>query len=131
MVSTGSSSTSITLSKSSKIVISNGSQTSKASFTVSGPAVNIYKNSSISLGNDNNEFINWANYNTYNNNGNGNGGANSYSTANSTLNCGSGYPNACASPLLYGPAKLSTAATGPVKHLPVVLVGCTSNLTLH
>lgn len=128
MLSTGSSSTPITLSKSSQIVIGNGSKTSAASFTVSGPAINIYKGSSIVVGNDNNYYFDWAVYNTFNNNGNGNGGAASYSTANSTLNCGTGYPHACASPLLYGPATLSTSGTVPGNILPVVLVGYTAEL---
>jgi len=128
MMSTGSSSTPINLSKSSQIVIGSGSQTSNASFTVSGPTVNVYKGSSISLGNDNNFYYDWAGYNTYNNNGNGNGGANSYSTMNSTINCGSGYPHACASPLVYGPATLSTSGTVPGNVLPVVLVGYTAVL---
>jgi hypothetical protein len=126
MVSTGGSSTDLTLSKSSKIVIGNGSQTSGASLFVNGPTVDIYKNSAIELGNTNNAYINWANYTTYNNNGNGGGGAASYSTANSTINCGSGYPHACAGSYVYGPASLSTAGTVPVNLLPVVLADFTA-----
>lgn len=126
MVSTGSSSTAITLNKSSKIVIGNGSQTSSASFFVSGPTVNIYKNSSIVMGNQNNAYINWSNYTTYNNNGNGVGGAASYSTAFTTINCGSGYPHACAGSYVYGPASLSIAGTVPGNTLPVILTGFTA-----
>jgi hypothetical protein len=129
MYSTGSASTTINLNGSSQIVIGNGSQTSKAIFTVSGPTVNMHRGSSIALGNDNNVYFNWAAYNTYNNNGNGVGGLATYSTSSSTLNCGGSYPHACASPFLYGPATLSTAGTVPGNPLPVVLVGFTAEMS--
>jgi len=130
MKSTGSSTTEINLTKSSEIVIGNGSKTSNSGFTVSGPTVNIYKDSYVVLGNDNNYYYDWAAYNAYNNNGNGNGNANgdlvSYSTASSTMNCGGSYPHACSGPYLYGPASLTVSGTVSGNVLPVVLVGFTA-----
>lgn len=121
MLSTGGSSTPINLVSNSQIVIGNGSQTSSASFIVSGPAVNIYDKSAIGIGNDNNTYFDWSGY-TYYPNANSNGhSTKSYSTLNTTLNCGSGYPHACSMPSVYGPASLNASGVVSGNTLPIVL----------
>lgn len=123
MMSTGSASTPINLVGSSQIVIGSGSKTSAAIFTVSGPTLNVVDNSSVSLGNENNVFFNWADYvATPNVNANANA-QKSYSTSSSTMNCGNGHAHSCSNPSLYGPAALNKSGVIPGSTLPVVLVG--------
>lgn len=123
MTSTGGPATTINLVNSSQIVIGNGSQTSTAMFTVSGPAVNVYDKSSIAVGNQNNVYYNWADY-AYTPNVHANSNASkSYSTSSLNLNCGTGYAHSCSNPSLYGPATLSSGGAVPGNTLPVVLVG--------
>jgi hypothetical protein len=123
MMSTGSASTPINLVGSSQIVIGSGSKTSAAVFTVSGPTLIVNDNSSVSLGNENNVFFDWASY-IASPNVNANANAQkSYSTSSSTMNCGNGHAHACSSPNLYGPAALNKSGTIPGSTLPVVLVG--------
>jgi len=121
MYSTGSASTEINLSSNSKIAIGNGSKTSNAAFTVSGPAVDLYDLSGIVVANSNNMYSNWSDYNTSPAHSTNANLAHSYSTSNSTMNCGGSGQHACASPLLYGPSTLSTMGTVSGNTLPVVL----------
>jgi len=86
MMSTGSASTPINLVGSSQIVIGSGTKTSSAIFTVSGPTLDVIDNSSVSLGNENNVFFDWANYITAP--GVSSSAQKPYSTSSSTLNCG-------------------------------------------
>lgn len=128
MYSTGGASTLISLASSSRIVIGNGSSTSAAMLTVSGPTLKEYDNSTVTLGNENNVYYNWSNY-IYSPNTNANSNANkSYSTSSSSLNCGSGHAHSCSNPSMYGPSTLSAA--GPVSShpLPVVLGAFTATL---
>jgi len=121
MYSTGSSGTPMNLSGSSRIVIGSGSQTSNAAFTVSGPAVNLYGTSNVVVANNNNVYYNWSNYNAtpaHSTNANLN---RSYSTSNSTMNCGGAGQHACSNPSLYGPATLSTSGVVSGNTLPVIL----------
>jgi hypothetical protein len=130
MYSTGGASTTINLSNSSKIVIGNGSQTSKSIFTVSGPTLNLYDQSTVALGNNNNVFYNWSNYNASPNTHANVAAQRSYSSsaAGSTMNCGGSNPHACSNPYLYGPATLSISGTVSGSVLPVVLVGFTAEM---
>lgn len=128
MLSTGSSTTPINLSSSSKIVIGNGSQTSSAAFTVSGPALTFFDKSALTVANDNNVYNNWANY-AYHPTVNANNNATrTYSTQNNNMNCGNSPLHSCANPSLYGPAVLGSAGLVPGNTLPVVLVGFTAVL---
>ncbi|HEY4288876.1 MAG TPA: T9SS type A sorting domain-containing protein [Puia sp.] len=126
MYSTGSSSTPINLIGSSKIQIGNGSQTSNAALTVSGPALTLFDQSSVNIANQNNIYNNWANF-TYHSTAPAIP-SKSYSTQNNTISCGSGYTHSCANPFLYGPVALSSAGLVPGNTLPVVLVGFTALL---
>jgi hypothetical protein len=123
MMSTGSSSTPINLISNSQIVIGNGSQTSSAAFTVSGPSLNLFDQSTVSVANVNNAYYNWANYSYYPSLFSVNSAIKSYTSNNNTLNCGSGYPHSCANPSVYGPVTLSSAGLVSGGTLPVVLVG--------
>ncbi|MBS1663348.1 MAG: T9SS type A sorting domain-containing protein [Bacteroidetes bacterium] len=136
MMSTGSSSTPINLLGSSEIVIGNGSQTSTAAFTVSGPTLNLVgQNASVSVANSNNSYNNWANF-SYSPSPAANANANkSYSTQNNNMNCGGSYPHSCGNPSVYGPVSLNSAGVVRGGTLPVVLVGFTAvsndkNITL-
>jgi hypothetical protein len=126
MTSTGSSATTINLVNSSKISIGNGSQTSSALFTVSGPTLNDYDNSSIAIGNDNNIYYNWSSYDA--SAGAAASARNAYTTSTSTMNCGGTYAHKCSNPSLYGPATLTSAGVIPGNTLPVILVGFTAGL---
>ena len=128
MLSTGGSSTGINLVNSSKIVIGNGSQTSAATFTVSGPALTLYDQSSVSLGNNNNTYYNWSSYTTTPATTSNSSASKSYSTSSSTMNCGGSSPHACSNPTLYGPATMASGGTVSGSVLPVVLVGYTAEL---
>lgn len=65
-------------------------------------AVNIYDNSMIKVSNNNNYYFNWSSYNSVSN-------SKTYATSFNNLNCGSGYPNACNGPYLYGCATLNSS----------------------
>jgi hypothetical protein len=128
MYSTGASSTLINLSSNSQIAVGNGSLTSTAMFTVSGPTLNVYDNSTVYIGNENNVYYNWSNYNgtpTTNSNSNA---TKSYSTSSNTMNCGGTHAHACAMPYLYGPSNLTIQGTVSGTTLPVVLVGFSATL---
>jgi hypothetical protein len=121
MTSTGGASTTISLVSSSRIVIGNGSTTSSSIFTVSGPTLNVYDNSSVAVGNDNNVYYNWADYNYQHNSNANSNSAKAYASSGLGMNCGSGYPHACSNPSLYGPATLSSSGVVSGNTLPVVL----------
>ena len=126
MYSTGGSNVPINLIGSSKINIGNGSQTSSAALTVSGPALTLFDQSSVAIANQNNVYNNWANFDYHS-------AApaipsKSYSTQNNSISCGSGYAHSCANPSVYGPVSLSSAGLVPGNTLPVVLVGFTALL---
>lgn len=126
MYSTGGSNVPINLIGSSKINIGNGSQTSTAMLTVSGPALTLFDQSSVTIANQNNVYNNWANFNYQSfvpavp--------SKSYSTQNNNIACGSGYAHSCSNPSVYGPVTLSSAGLVPGNTLPVVLVGFTALL---
>ena len=128
MTSTGGPATLINLENNSHIVIGNGSQTSKSIFTVSGPTLTVYDNSSVAVGNSNNVYYNWANY-TYSPNTNANShAAKSYSTMGSTTGCGSSYGHSCSNPFVYGPSTLGSAGMVSGNPLPIVLEDFTAVL---
>jgi hypothetical protein len=123
MYSTGSSSTAITLSSNSKIVIGNGSKSSTSSFTVSGPDLTLYDNSSVAVANNNNSYYNWSNYDASPAHST-NAHTHSYSTTNNNLNCGGSGQHSCSAPVVYGPSTLTTTVgvmSGVT--LPIVLSG--------
>ena len=124
MTSNGGSSTTINLLNNSHIVIGNGSSTSSSIFTVSGPTMNIYGSSSVTMGNANNVYYNWAGYNYYTST---TATAKSNSTLNTAMNCGSGYSHSCSNPYLYGPASVAASVTGG-STLPVLMDGFTAAL---
>jgi hypothetical protein len=125
MTSTGGASTTIGLVSSSQIVIGNGSTTSSSIFTVSGPTLTVYDNSSVAVGNDNNVYYNWADYNYQHNSNANSNSAKAYATSGLNMNCGAGYAHSCSNPALYGPAMLSSGV-GSGSTLPVVLDGFTA-----
>jgi len=128
MYSTGGSNVPINLISSSRIVIGDGSQTSNAALTVSGPALTLFDLSTVSLGNVNNVYNNWASFNYHPTITASNSATKTYSTQNNTISCGSGYAHSCANPSLYGPVALSSGGVVPANSLPVVLVGFTALL---
>jgi len=125
MISEGGNSSSVSLMNSSQIVIGNGSRTSTSAFTVSGPSCNVYDNSSIVIGNQDNSYSNLSKFNTATS---ANSAEVSYATAGSTMNCGSGYANNCSTVAMYGPAVLSSVGAVSTNSIPVVLVGFSAAL---
>lgn len=123
MTANGGSSTTIDLSNTSQIVIGNGSTTSSAIFTVSGPTLNLYDNSTVALANQNSVYYNWADYNYIPNVNANSNAAKSYASSGVSINCGSGYAHSCSNPSVYGPATLSAAGVIAVVTLPIVLTG--------
>ncbi|HMI62539.1 MAG TPA: hypothetical protein VK518_16595, partial [Puia sp.] len=126
MYSTGGSNVPINLIGSSKIVIGNGSQTSSAAFTVSGPELILFDQSAVTIANQNNVYNNWANF-TYRSLAPAIP-SKSYSTQNNNMACGSGYAHSCANPSVYGPVSLGSAGLVPGNPLPLVLDGFTALL---
>jgi hypothetical protein len=128
MTTNGGSTTQINLMTNSQINIGNGSQTSHSSLIVSGPTLTVYDKSSVSLGNDNNYYSNWANY-TYYPSVNANAHASkSNSTQNNNLNCGGAFPHSCANPFVYGPATVGSGGAVAGSPLPIVLEDFTATL---
>jgi len=130
MYSTGSSSTTITLSSNSQIAIGDGSRTSTSSFTVSGPTLTMYDNSSVVVANTNNSYYNWSSYQASPASST-NATTHSYSTTNNNLNCGGSGQHSCSAPVVYGPATLTTSSVGLVSGntLPVILSGFTATVS--
>jgi hypothetical protein len=120
MTTNGGSSTTIDLSNSSQIVIGNATTTSKAIFTVSGPTLNLYDNSTVALANQNSVYYNWSNYNYAPTSASA---TKSYTSSGVAINCGSGYTHSCSNPSVYGPATLSAAGVVAGTTLPIVLTG--------
>ena len=128
MTSNGGASTPINLKAKSQINVGNGSETSTSSFIVSGPTLTLYDKSSVTLGNENNYYSNWANY-TYYPSVNANGHASkSNSTQNNSISCGSGHPHSCANPFVYGPSIIGSAGAVTNVPLPIVLEDFTAAL---
>jgi hypothetical protein len=127
MTSTGGGGTAIGLADGSRIVIGNGSQTSTAIFTVSGPKLTVYDNSSVAVANQNNVYYNWSNTFYQHNAKANNNSAKPFATSALGMNCGSGYAHSCSNPSLYGPATLSSGVSSGAT-LPVVLDGFTAAL---
>ena len=128
MTSTGGANTPINLMSNSHINIGNGSQVSNATLLISGPALNIYDKSTVAIGNQNNSYFNWSSY-TYYPNVNANSHASkSYSTLNTTMNCGTGYAHTCNMASVYGPATLANSGAVSATTLPIVLDAFTATL---
>jgi hypothetical protein len=127
MTSNGGAGTTVDLISNSRIQIGDGLMSSSAIFTVSGPTMNVYDNSSVAVANQNNVYYNWSNYNYQHNvNANGNS-AKSYASSGLNMNCGAGYAHSCTNPSLYGPATVGSGVTSNVT-LPVILDGFTAVL---
>lgn len=127
MTSNGGAGTTVDLLSSSRIVIGDGSLASTAAFTVSGPTMNVYDNSSVAVANQNNVYYNWSSYNYQHNSSASSSSAKSYATSGLGMNCGAGYAHSCSNPSLYGPATVASGVTSSVT-LPVILDGFTAVL---
>jgi hypothetical protein len=126
MYSTGSSSTAITLSGDSKIAIGDGSKTSTSAFTVSGPDLTLYDNSTVVVANNNNSYYNWSAYDASPAHST-NAKTHANSTTNNNLNCGGSGQHSCSAPVVYGPSTLTTTVglmSGTT--LPIILSGFTA-----
>ncbi len=127
MTNNGGGGTNISLSNSSEIVVGDGTSASKASLLVSGPSLNLYDNSNVAIAGNNNDYKNWSNFNTAPVSSSPSGAQKNYasfnnSNPNNNMNCGTGYPNSCSNPNLYGPSTLSSAGvTMGATILPILL----------
>ncbi len=131
LTTNGGGGTDINLSSGSGIQIGDGTSTSTAKFTVSGPTLNIYDSSTVAAEGNKNDFFDWSNYNTAASAAAVKTSHASYNNANANLNpnCGGTYPNSCSNPNLYGPATLSSGGTTVgATLLPVILVDFTAEL---
>ena len=124
MTTNGGAGTTVDLISNSRIVIGNGPLTSTAKFTVSGPTMNVYDNSSVAVASQNNVYYNWSSYNY---GASGSSSPKSYASSGLGMNCGAGYAHSCSNPSLYGPATVSSGVTSIVT-LPVILDGFTAIL---
>jgi hypothetical protein len=126
---TGGGGTGIDLSSGSEIQVGDGTTTSTAAFTVSGPTLNLYDSSSVAVEGNKNKFFDWSNYNTAANAASSSTSRASFnnSNANLNMNCGGTFPNSCSNPNLYGPSTLSSAGTTMgATLLPVLLTDFTA-----
>lgn len=128
MTSNGGAGTTINLSSKSQIVIGNGSQTSHSSFIVSGPTLTLYDKSTVTVGNDNNYYSNWADYSYYPTVNSNSHASRSNSTQNNNIGCGAGYPHSCANPFVYGPSTIGSFGAVTGLPLPIILEDFTANL---
>ncbi|HET6256419.1 MAG TPA: T9SS type A sorting domain-containing protein [Puia sp.] len=127
MTSNGNLTTTVSLIDDSRIVIGNGSLTSSAIYTVSGPTMVVYDNSSVAVANENNVFYNWSPYLYQQSSSASIFTAKIYNSSGLNMNCGSGYAHSCSNPSLYGPATVASGVTSSVT-LPVILDGFTAFL---
>jgi trimeric autotransporter adhesin len=133
LTANGGGATNFNLSSGSGIQIGDGTTTSTAKFTVSGPTLNIYDTSTVAAEGNKNNFYDWSNYNTA---ATAAGAKTSHATFNNSnpnlnMNCGGSYPNACSNPNLYGPATLSTAGTTMgATLLPILLSDFSAELNI-
>ncbi|HUB60493.1 MAG TPA: T9SS type A sorting domain-containing protein [Puia sp.] len=127
MTSNGDALTTVSLISDSRIVIGNGSLTSAAIYTVSGPTMIVYDNSTVAVANQNNVFYNWGAYLYLPTTTSSIFAAKLYNTSTQNMNCGSGYSHSCSSPSLYGPATVANGVTSVVT-LPITLDGFTGIL---
>lgn len=120
MTANGGPTTTVDLSNSSQIVIGNATTTTTAIFTVSGPTLNLYDNSTVALANQNSVYYNWADYNYASTSA---ATTKSYASSGVAINCGSGFTHRCSNPSVYGPATLSATGVVASVTLPIVLTG--------
>jgi hypothetical protein len=118
--------TPLKLMQSSQIVIGNGSKTSTATLNVSGPLMDIYDNSFVTVANTNNGYYNWLGYDYYTSTSSTN--PTYHNTLNNQMNCGGGYPQSCALNSAFGPSTMSSGGLVPGNTLPVVLDAFTAVL---
>ncbi|HXB95307.1 MAG TPA: hypothetical protein VNU70_09120, partial [Puia sp.] len=118
--------TPLKLMHSSQIVIGNGSKTSTAQLTVSGPLMDIYDNSFVTVANTSNGYYNWLGYEYYSSTASTS--PIYHNTLNNQMNCGSGFPQSCALDAAFGPSMMSSGGLVPGNTLPVVLDGFTAVL---
>ncbi len=123
MTTNGGGGTDISLISGSKINIGNGSSTSNAYFKVNGPKLKIYDTSGVAMGNVNNYYFNWGNYDYYPTLA---GGAHSTNGTTNNINCGSSGQNSCVASNTYGPATINSSGTLVTSILPLVLVNFTA-----
>ncbi len=111
----------------SQIFIGDGTLASTSEFVMNGPVLNIYDNSYVTAGNQNNAYFNWSSYNYYPSFSSGT--HTTHSTTN-TINCNSGSvhsnANSCAGSNTYGPATINSGGTTASSILPLVLVTFTA-----
>lgn len=111
--------TPLKLMQTSQIVVGNGSKTSAATLSISGPLVDIYDNSSVTVANTNNGYYDWLGYEYYTSTSSST--PTYHNTLNNQMNCGSGYPQSCALNAAFGPSMMSSGGLVPGNTLPVVL----------
>lgn len=98
---------------SSSIVVGDGSPSSNAYMIMNGGGLMLSDATSfVTMATNNNQYFNWSGYTAINK---------TIKTVNNNLNCG-GHKNACAAPLLYGPAALTASGVSSSAILPVKLV---------
>lgn len=132
MTTTGAATVNVNMSSGSIIQVGDGTTTSTAILTISGPTLNLYDTSKVTVEGNKNNFYDWSNYNTAASAAGAKTSHASYNNANANLNpnCGGAYPNSCSNPNLYGPATLSSTGTNlGATLLPVILEGFTAELT--
>ena len=97
----------------SSLSAGDGSTTSKAYIRFNGGTLNELDNISfVTLGGTNNYYFNWSNYSA---------NGRSIKTTDNKQNCGTPGANACSSPVLYGPATLTSGGYSSAAMLPVKL----------
>jgi hypothetical protein len=104
----------VNLKANSMMVAGDGLLSSRAYLYFNGPLLSVFDNSALIVANNNNYYFNWSPYfaaDLFRLN---------FTTSNNK-NCGTGFPNSCSMPVVYGPVNLMPSGLSVGNSLPVVL----------
>lgn len=104
----------VNLKNNSMMVAGDGLLSSKAYLYFNGPLLNVFDNSALIIANNNNYYFNWSPYSAADL-------SKMIVTTSNNKNCGTGFPNSCSMPVVYGPVNLMPSGISVGNFLPVVL----------
>lgn len=104
----------VNLKANSMMVAGDGLLSSRAYLYFNGPLLSLYDNSALIIANNNNYYFNWHTYYAADL-------SKMITTTGNNKNCGTGFPNSCSTPIVYGPVNLMPSGLSVGNSLPVVL----------
>ncbi len=112
----------VNLRNNSRIEIGDGTSNSQSMFWMNGQRLNIYDGSKVALATSYNKYKSWGSFYIMPE-------GRFVNTLSNKLNCGTGFPNACAMDELYGPIMFDQKGISTLSILPVKLTDLTVRAT--